>query len=97
MDRMKMTMKATWLVAALAAGFLLGTSGAGLAQGALINTYEPPATTNPGDARPDGYGAYGAVRGPTTAGNRAARSDQRMIPSEPSVSAPTIHAPFQGR
>jgi hypothetical protein len=97
MDGMNMTMKTTRLVAALAAFFLLGASGAVLAQGALINTYAPPATTTPGDARPDVYGAYGAVRSATTAGNRAARSDQRMIPSEPSLSAPTVHAPFQGR
>jgi hypothetical protein len=96
MDSMKMTMK-TRLVAALAAGLLLAAPGAVLAQGALINTYVPPATANPGDTRAYGYGAYGAVRGPTTAGSRAARSDQRMIPREPGVSAPTIHAPFQGR
>jgi hypothetical protein len=97
MDSMNMTTKTTRLVAALAAGFLLGAPGVVLAQGALINTYAPPATSNPGDARADGYGAYGSLRSATTAGSRAARSDQRMIPSEPSVSAPAIHAPFQGR
>ena len=99
MDRIKI--KVT-LVAALAAGCVLGAPGAVFAQGSLINAYAPPAVTNPGDVRADGYGAYGygtygAVRSAPTSSSRASRSDQRINPSEPGVSARTISAPFQGR